>query len=487
MSAQRETSSSLDETTGSLHGSPTARKPMVDIDKVFGRKTVPAIKKGLRDLNVEYVKVGMFDIDGILRGKYMKIDKFLSALDTGFGFCDVVLGWDSNDQLYDSSTYTGWHTAYPDAEMRILPETVRVLPFEDNVPLFLAEVTGKGEAICPRGTLRRVVNRAAAMGFAVSAAVEFEFFMFNETPETVRVKNYQNLNPITPGNFGYSVLRSSVHSEFYQSLMNMCRDMRIPLEDLHTETGPGVIEAAILYDDALESADRAALFKTFTKVLSQRRGWMATFMAKWSNKVPGQSGHIHISLQNEKTGKSAFFDEKKPYKMSDTMRWFVGGQQSLMPELLAMIACTVNSYSRLVPGFWAPINATWGVDNRTTALRVIPGAEKSQRVEYRIAAADINPYIALAAAIGSGLWGIEQKIEPSKPVEGNAYQQTFPEKMQLPTTLMEAAGRLRKSKAAHDLFGREFVEHYAQSREWEEREFRKYITDWELARYFEII
>ena len=487
MSAQREATSFVDETLDNLHASPNARKPIMDIDVVFGRKTVPEIKKGLRDLNVEYVKVGMFDVDGILRGKYMKIDKFLSSLDKGFGFCDVVLGWDSNDQLYDSSTYTGWHTAYPDAEVRIVPETVRALPFEDNVPLFLAEMAGKGEAICPRGTLRRIVNRAADMGFTVSAAVEFEFFMFNETPESVRAKNYQNLTPITPGNFGYSVLRSSVHSEFYHSLMSMCRDMRIPLEDLHTETGPGVIEAAILYDDALESADRAALFKTFTKVLSQRRGWMATFMAKWSNKVPGQSGHIHISLRDKKTGKSVFFDEKKPHNMSDTMRWFVGGQQALMPELLAMIACTVNSYSRLVPGFWAPINATWGVDNRTTALRVIPGEEKSQRVEYRIAAADINPYIALAASIGSGLWGIEHKIEPSKPVEGNAYEQKFPEKMQLPTTLTEAAGRLRKSKAAHDLFGREFVEHYAQSREWEEREFRKHITDWELARYFEII
>ncbi len=487
MSARREATSLVGETLDSLLASPNARKPIIDIDVVFGRKTVPEIKKGLRDLNIEYVKVGMFDVDGILRGKYMKIDKFLSSLDKGFGFCDVVLGWDSNDQLYDSSTYTGWHTAYPDAEVRIVPETVRALPFEDNVPLFLAEMAGKGEAICPRGTLRRVVNRAADMGYTVSAAVEFEFFMFNETPESVRAKNYQGLTPITPGNFGYSVLRSSVHSEFYHSLMNMCRDMRIPLEDLHTETGPGVIEAAILYDDALESADRAALFKTFTKVLSQRRGWMATFMAKWSNKVPGQSGHIHISLRDKKTGKPVFFDEKKPHTMSDTMRWFVGGQQALMPELLAMVACTVNSYSRLVPGFWAPINATWGVDNRTTALRVIPGAEKSQRVEYRIAAADINPYIALAASIGSGLWGIEHKIEPSKPVEGNAYEQKFPEKMQLPTTLTEAAGRLRKSKAAHDLFGREFVEHYAQSREWEEREFRKHITDWELARYFEII
>ena len=169
------------------------------------------------------------------------------------------------------------------------------------------------------------------------------------------------------------------------------------------------------------------------------------------------------------------------------MRWFIGGQQKLMPEFLSMVASTVNSYSRLVPGFWAPTSATWGVENRTTALRVIPGSEKSQRVEYRLAAADINPYIALAASIGAGLWGIENKIEPTDAVEGNAYDQTFPAALSLPQTLTEAAGRLRKSKPAQELFGKEFVEHYAQSREWEEREFRKNITSWELSRYFEII
>ena len=173
--------------------------------------------------------------------------------------------------------------------------------------------------------------------------------------------------------------------------------------------------------------------------------------------------------------------------MSDEMRWFIGGQQALMPELLAMVASTVNSYTRLIPGFWAPTDATWGVENRTCALRAIPGSPKSQRVEYRIAAADINPYIALAAAIGSGLWGIEQKIEPDPPVEGSAYAHAWPEKRQLPRSLWEAAQRLKGSKAARTLFGDAFVEHYAATREWEEREFRKAITDWELARYFEII
>jgi glutamine synthetase len=209
-------------------------------------------------------------------------------------------------------------------------------------------------------------------------------------------------------------------------------------------------------------------------------------MAKWSNSVPGQSGHLHVSMKTL-DGKTVFHDPSKSDEMSDAMRWFIGGQQALMPELLSMVASTVNSYSRLVPGFWAPTSATWGVENRTTALRVIKGGPSSQRVEYRIAAADINPYLALSVAIGSGLWGIEHKIEPDAPISGNAYDREHPKKRRLPATLHEAAERLLASKAGRELFGDAFVEHHAVTRQHEEREFRKAITDWELARYFEII
>jgi len=435
---------------------------------------------------LSHVKVGVFDVDGILRGKYMGREKFFSALEKGFGFCDVVLGWDSNDQLYDNVKLTGWHTAYPDANVRVLPETCRALPLEGDMLMFLAEFDGAAEACCPRGVLRCVLQRAERMGYSVSAAAEFEFFMFEETPHSVREKGYRNLRNITPGFFGYSTLRASVHAEFYHDLMKLCAGMDVPLEGLHTETGPGVLEAAIVHCGALEAADRAALFKTYCKVLAQRRGWMATFMAKWSRDWPGQSGHLHMSLK-DKAGESVFFDVGHAHGMSQAMRWFVGGQQKLMPELLSMIACTVNSYTRLIPGFWAPTDATWGVENRTCALRVIKGSARSQRVEYRIAAADINPYIALACAVGSGLWGIENRVEPDAPIVGNAYERTFPAEQALPRTLYEAAERLEASGPARALFGDAFVEHYAATRKWEEREFRKAITDWEMARYFEII
>jgi glutamine synthetase len=301
----------------------------------------------------------------------------------------------------------------------------------------------------------------------------------------VRAKGYQSLTPMAPGWFGYSVIRNSAGSDFYRTLLDTFREMDIGIESLHEETGPGVMEAAITVDQALSAADKAALFKTFSKVVAQKNGLMATFMAKWSKDWPGQSGHIHLSLK--KDGEPVFHEAGKLHSMSDTMRWFVGGQQRLMPEWLAMIAPTINSYRRLIPGFWAPTDATWGAENRTTALRVIPGSPKAQRVEFRIAAADANPYVVLSAALASGLWGIENRVEPEAEVSGNAYDRKFPSRLALPRTLWDAAQKLKASKMARDWFGNDFVEHYAATREWEEREFRKHISDWELARYFEII
>jgi glutamine synthetase len=438
-----------------------------------------------------HIKVGVTDVDGILRGKYLRKDKFLSVLRSGLGFCNVVLGWDVDDQMYDNASYTGWHTAFPDATVRIIPQSCRRVPLEqangEDMLFFLAEFVGEAEAVCPRGVLRRVLRRAGEMGFEALAALEYEFFMFDETPHSVREKHYRNLKNWTPGNVGYSILRSTVASDFYRQLLDLCEQMDMPIEGLHTETGPGVLEAALAVDRTIDMADKATLFKTFVKALAQKNDLMATFMAKWSHDHSGQSGHIHLSLRDASTGKSVFYDESRPYGMSAKQANFMAGVQCYLPEFMSMFAQTVNSYSRLVPGYWAPLNATWGVENRTTALRLIPGSEKSQRVEVRIGSADANPYIALAAALGAGLYGIEQQLEPDRIVEGNAYTQEFKPELKLPNTLWEAAQRLRHSNAARNLFGDAFVEHFVATREWEERQFRRHVTDWELARYFEMI
>ncbi|MGI9287149.1 MAG: glutamine synthetase family protein [Pseudomonadales bacterium] len=441
----------------------------------------------VEERGLSHIKLGLFDVDGIMRGKYVSKAKFFSILKNGLTFCDVVLGWDSKDQLYDNVDYTGWHTGYPDAKVRIIPESCREIPFENGMLLFLAEFDGNAEALCPRGVLRRVVQKARKIGYEPFAALEYEFFLFNETPQSVREKRFANLEPFTPDWFGYSMLRNSVHSDLYQQILELAEQMDFPIEGIHTETGPGVLEAAIAVDSVENAADKGALFKTFLKIFAQRRNLMATFMAKWSGDYPGQSGHIHLSLQHSKGAGSAFHDSTQQHNMSKIHRQFVAGVQRLMPEFLCMLAPTINSYSRMVPGFWAPTSATWGVENRTAALRVIPGSEKSQRVENRVGAADANPYLAVAASLGAGLLGIVHEWEPAKDVQGNAYEQEQPDQLKLPATLWDAAQKFKTSKFARELFGNAFVEHYAATREWEEREFRKHITDWELERYFEII
>jgi glutamine synthetase len=452
-----------------------------------GVSSIDDVIRYLDENDIRYHKMAVFDVDGIMRGKYVERKKFLSAIESGFGFCDVVLGWDSHDALYDNTKASGWHTGYRDAPVTLDIGTLRRIPFEESTVLILGGFSGAYEAVCPRAALRRTLAKAASLGFAVKSALEYEFFMFDETPDSVRAKGYRNLKTLTPGMFGYSMLRSSVHSELHRSIIDTMRGLDCEIEALHTETGPGVIEAAIKVDEALAAADKGALFKTYMKALAQRRGLMATFMAKWNHSLPGQSGHIHVSLVDPSTGESAFYDSSGPYSMSPLMRSFVAGQVKYMPEALAMVCSTINAYRRMVPGMWAPTAAHWGVENRTTAIRVIPGNAKGQRSEYRIGPADANPYLGLAAAIATGLLGIEEGLTLDDPLEGSAYQAERRPENELPTTLKEAADRFTGSDAMRRCFGDEFVDHFAATRYWEDREFRKYVSDWDLARYFEII
>lgn len=444
--------------------------------------TPEALEEYLDSERIGFQKVAVVDIDGVLRGKYMDRSKFSSALRKGYGFCDVVVGWDSGDQLYDNGHLSGWHTGYRDATARLDLSTVRVSPFEPDTVFLLGDFIGSYAEACSRTILKRVVERARQMGVIARAGFEYEFFVFNETPESVRQKNYKNLQPLSPGMFGYSILRNNVHSDLYHQLLSQMAAFEIPIEGLHTETGPGVIEAALAPAEAVEAADRAVLFKTFTKSFLQSRGLMGTFMAKWSNEYPGQSGHIHISL--ERDGKNIFQGDRDD-TMSDDFRHFVAGQVALLPQLLPMVCSTINAYRRLVPGFWAPTHAAWGIDNRTTAIRAIL-AGGAARSEFRIGPADANPYLALAAALASGLYGIEHKLT-CPPVDGNAYENAGKGVEALPSSLGEANREFLASEAARGLFGETFVQHFAASRDWEERQFRKTVSDWDLARYFEII
>jgi glutamine synthetase len=454
--------------------------------------TTPAAKviAAVRESPGNRVKLAVSDIDGVLRGKYVHKEKFYSAVEGGFGFCDVVFGWDMMDVTYDNTTLTGWHKGFPDALARIDLGTFRNVPWDDGVPFFLGEFVehrnGKEVPlpICPRQVLKRVLRRAEKLGVQPMCGMEFEWFNFVETPQSWAAKQGVDPTPLTPGMFGYSLLRANENGDFFRALMAELGDFGVPIEGLHTETGPGVYEVAILFSEALEAADRAILFKTGAKEIGARFGIMPSFMAKWSQQYPGCSGHVHQSLSDGK--KNLFHDPKGRTGMSKLFESYLAGQVAVLMEFAPMYWPTINSYKRLVDGFWAPVKPTWGVDNRTASFRVIGGSPKSTRLETRCPGADVNPYLAVAACIAAGLDGVEKGLKlTAKPIHGtNEGAENIP---RAPRTLIETARNFRNSGAARDWFGDDFVDHFAATREWEWRQWQDAVTDWERKRYFEII
>jgi glutamine synthetase len=437
----------------------------------------------LQEKGIKRVKIGGFDVDGILRGKYVSLDKLASALEGGFGFCDVIFGWDMADVLYDQKSVTGWERGFPDVKAVLDPSTLREVPWEPGVAAMLCDFRddrGQAHPACPRSLLKTVRERARALGYEATFACEYEFFLFRESPRSLHDKGFRSLESLTPGMFGYSWVRSGQNKALMAAILDGMSAFDIEIEGLHTETGPGVYEAALRYDELLRAADKAALFKSAMKQIASEHELSVTFMAKWNDKLPGSSGHLHQSLW--KGGTNVFFGgDGKP---SRTMRHYIGGLCALMPELTALVSPNVNSYKRYVPGVWAPMSATWGVENRTTAVRLIGlDSPKSARIEFRQSAADINAYVAMAVCLAAGLWGIENEVEPPPEAGGDATFSGAP----LPRSLEQATELLDRSERARAILGAGFVDHWVHTRRWEVREFARAVTDWELRRYFEAV
>jgi glutamine synthetase len=443
----------------------------------------------LKDNDIHKIKFAFADIDGVLRGKIISTEKFLDGLLDGYGFCDVVFGWDSSDAVYDKVQLTGWHTGYPDKPARVDLSTFRTIPWQDNIPFFLADFSkadGTSLSACSRSLLKNIAAECEAMGYHPEFAQEFEWFNFRETTQTLQDKSFTDLQTLTPGMFGYSILRTSQQSGFYYDLFNLLQQFNVPLDGLHTETGPGVYEAAIAHDHVLAAADKAVLFKNAVKEIANMHGIMASFIAKWNEHLPGCSGHVHQSLWDKNKYKNLFYSSDQEHNMSDLLKYYLAGQLYCLPHILPMYAPTVNSYKRLVEGAWAPTTITWGIDNRTNAIRILNPSEKYTRLETRIPGSDSNPYLAMAAALASGLYGIKHKLPLNiKPTSGNGYQDKS--NGVLSSNLYEATMAMKSSPIATELLGQDFMEHFTETRLWEWKQYSKAVTDWELRRYFEII
>lgn len=447
--------------------------------------TSPSLTRDLL-LREPFVRFAVTDLDGVCRGKHLSGEKVAGMLEGGGSIASAVFGWDIADELYDNVSFTGFHTGYPDVGLRLDLSTARQLPWDNHRWLILGEHTtadGAPLPICPRQVLKRVLRQAEAMGYTAQVGVEFEWFVLAETERSVREKGYRDLQTATQGLTNYSPFRIDGQHGFVRDLFDMLPAIDVPLEALHTEAGPGNFEAAIRYGEALQAADRAVLFKQAVREIGRRHGLLNTFMAKFSMDYAGCGGHLHQSLWRD--GQNCFHAEADPHGVSDTLRHFIAGQLHCLPQLFPLYAPFVNSYKRLVDNFLAPVKPTWAIDNRNASLRVIPGSSRSMRLETRTPGADANPYLSIAAALASGLYGIAHRLPLDQAAISGA-NRGAEQVARLPRTLAEATEALGRSDLARELLGETFVQHFVETRQWEVRRFNQTVTDWELARYLEL-
>jgi glutamine synthetase len=446
------------------------------------------IERLVEEHQIDTVKLGGVDIDGIWRGKRQPIEYFMQDVwQHGTHICDIMLGWDLQDNLIPGVSYTGWHTGYPDFHLVPVLDTFAAVPWEPGTASVLCEwirPDGTPHPFGPREILRKVVKRAEKLGYKPKIGYEVEFYVFRENVDSVVEKNYQNLTPIAPGMRTYSMYRGTLSEYFIGDLRKQMQRYGIVVETSHTEYGPGQFEVNLHYSDALDVADQVSLYKAGVKEIAAKHGLMVTFMAKFDHKLVGSSGHLHQSLWDMEGHN--LFAPKDGEPISELGGHYAAGLIETMAEMTVFFCPTLNSYKRKRPLTWSGTTATWGVDNRTVALRVIPAGPKASRIEHRTPGADANPYLAIAAAVAGGLYGVEKRLQPPEMVRGNAYELADPSLL-LPETLDQAVEALDRSKRAREFLGAEFVDHYLQTRRWELECERNTVTDFERSRYFEVI
>lgn len=438
-----------------------------------------AFEAKLNEIGARAVHIGMVDPDGEFRDKLVSAEKAVKLSQDGYPFCEVLYFWDIAEKTYRDGSFV-------DRPARLFADTVRAYPFAENMALCLADFEGAFGRRSPRNVCLAQIEKAAELGFDVHAAFEFEFFVFDETAETMRAKQYRDLTHFAQGNRTYSLQTSALHGDLLAGLETTMATMGVKLDAIHTELGPGCFEAPLYHAKGIKAADDAMLFKNFARAYFARNGKTVSFMSKLSPALSGQSGHLHLSLRDSR-GNPVFSDPSDAEGLSRTARHFLGGLVKYMPELLAMCSSTVNAYKRLVPGAWAPTSANWGVQNRTAAVRVVNDQPASTRIEFRVPSADTNPYLALSMMLGAGLAGIGEGIEPPPGSAEDFYASKPAPDAVFPRDLAEAAARLRASEKARDMFGGDFVDSFAESRAVEYAEYARQVSEWEIRRYLGVV
>lgn len=441
-----------------------------------------------QELGIDTVRVGGVDVDGIWRGKRIGMDEFASrGWRDGFHFCNAVFGIDVADEVIAGLGYTSWDTGFPD--VHLIPDLATFAPVawaEGTASVLgdFVEADGTPTAVSPRQVLREVLARVRAHGLEPMIGYELEFYLFAETPESARGKDYAGLTPLFPGTRTYSLVELARAEGIVGDIVGQLGASGIPVQAAGTEYSAGQFELNLQATDALTAADQVIRFKAGVREIAEAHGMLATFMAKPDAELSGSSGHVHQSLWDAERN-NAFAGGAEGLSTLGTH--YLAGLLATLGDLKAVYCPTVNSYKRTRPWSFVPTTATWGLDNRTVGLRVLGGSPAAARIEHRLPGADANPYLVIAACLAAGLHGIEQELEPPPPVAGNAYELTPNQATRLPETLDEAVDLLDRSKPARTLLGEAFVEHFVTTRRHEVATARAAVTDWERRRYFDVI
>lgn len=454
------------------------------------------VEKLIRDEDLKCIFVGTPDINGNFRGRGVHPDHFLGGIcEEGLGICDCIYIMDTWDNMPQPSRelpwYPNWKGGYRDYVIKPDLATFGIVPWLDRTAAVIGDVfdqkTGDILPTAPRSLLKSLLSRADELGYALQAATELEFIILPEPINEIADKGYRHLKAFSPGCYDYSLYRLSVHHELLEEIVQNMNRRGVPVHTYQVEAGPGQFELQLMHADMLQAADRAFIYKSGVKEIIARRGMTATFMAKFDPAGFGNSCHLHQSLLDKKTGRNVFWDPSREHNISRVMAQYAAGLLEVMEEFTLMWAPFVNSYKRFGEETAAGLNKTWGIDNRTAGIRVLPESERSCRLEHRVPGADCNPYLVMAAMLAGGLHGIEKQLTPPDLLVGNAYALPAAEVPQVPRDLGEAVRRFSAGTLAREYFGAMFTEYYAEYKRLEWRAFCSAVTDWEKRQYLEMV
>ncbi|MBN9527078.1 MAG: glutamine synthetase [Alphaproteobacteria bacterium] len=452
-----------------------------------GLLTLDTLRKAVAGGEIDTVVVALVDMAGQLIGKRFHAQFFVDSAHAETHACNYLLANDIDMEPVPGYAAASWSQGYGDFVLKPDMATLRLLPWAPGTALVLADVLDhhhhEDVPHSPRAILKRQIKRLAEKKMTAFFASELEFYLFDESFEAIHNKGYRD--PKTAAYYieDYHIFQTAKEEPVMRAIRNGLQGAGIPVENSKGEWGPGQAEINVRYAEALEMADRHVLIKQAIKEIAYAQGKAVTFMAKWRYDLAGSSSHVHGSLWDAAGKKPLFFDPKAEHGMSTLMRQYMAGQLAYARDITYFLAPFINSYKRFQVGTFAPTRAVWSNDNRTAGFRLCGENSKAIRVECRIGGADLNPYLAFAALIAAGLAGIEQKLELEAPFVGDAYAGA--KLREIPKTLREATETLRKSKMLRAAFGDQVVEHYLHAAEWEQFEYDRRITDWELKRGFE--